>query len=162
MQETQHIPQHYAMLIVSGHKEPIFLSGVGLVHDVKYAIHSYMKSTTKPVCKKDGMVWYNNYFEIDEFCITFLDWIRVHECSDPGCVGREMRNTLVDHLSDKCIEQTVMFIDGQITEHTYKAYQMIVNLLHLGTTMSTAKLVAQRECGIILFDNADHLIQYKN
>jgi hypothetical protein len=149
-------------LVISGMKQGILVAGTHVVTDFKKAINSFLKSTTKPVISENGMDWYDNHFFIDEFCITFLEWVRYHDCLDANCRAREIRNSLVDYISDKCIEQTMMVVDGLLTNQEYLIHQKIVDLIHIGYTPDKAKLLVQAEMHTMLFDNKDQFFSSLN
>ncbi len=142
-----------ATIIVSGLKQPITLLGAEIVRDFNNAVNAFLKSTAKPVGRKGNEDYYNNYFMIDEFCVTFLDWVRIHDCGNPLCQAKDMRDSLIDFLSDKCIEQTVMVVRGITNGTEYPIYQLVTDLLHQDVPMDRALLIAQKHFGVILYEN---------
>ena len=154
--------QVFATLIISGWSAPIGICGNHAIADMKNAIRQFQLATTKPAYKKGEIIYYNNWFFIDEFCVTFLDWVRIHECSNPNCMEKAGRDALIDTLCDKCIEQTCMYIDGLLTRTEYSVYRMLVNLLHRGVSITDAKHITQGTLNVQISDNTDQFTSQFN
>lgn len=154
---------YYLTIVISGTKEPIVVSGVESIVNIKKTIHSYLKSIgTKPKYIKENVPYFDSFLFVDEFCVTFLDWIKQHDCGCPECDLKQKLEAFTNDLIEKTLNKTVYFIDGRISPSDYKLYQTICDLLHLGMTIESATTAAARICNMVVISNSDEFTSKLN
>lgn len=149
-------------LVISGNKEPYNIFGGILCNDVWQAFRSLSKVTNEMLVPSEGL--YPNWISVDEFAVTFFDWIRVQQVALRAGMVRDkvVRNCIADFLSKDCYGKTIMYIDKGVTEEQYTMYQMMVNIMHLGISYWDAKNMTQKKMGLTIHTNIDDHLSKQN